>query len=212
MRTDITLANAASSRASAWAGLALMCVVCGPAVALAQSVTPSQAVALGVAAAAPELCVLAPSGSIIATSQTGSNTVGPIGASLTISDLVDPDTLTTRSATGRLSFSGACNYPHQVRISSRNNGLLRDGGGASQTVAWAVPYRAVLSWGGSTLALNADARTQEVRIASFIAPTATDGDLIVDVEIDTGATNLGPNRPLGAGQYSDVISVEVGPL
>jgi hypothetical protein len=173
---------------------------------------PTGSTGFGVIAGAPESCILAAAGSAAITSQAGSNTVGPIGSSLTISDLVDPVTLRTRSATGRLSFSGACNYPHQVRMSSRNNGLLRDGGGASQTIAWAVPYRAVLTWGGSTLSLSADALSQELRIASFVVPTATDGSLVVDVQIDSGATNLGPNRPLGSGQYSDVISVEVGPL
>lgn len=183
----------------------------GPLAAQAQSGSGPQGLPLGVGGSAPSLCIVTRPGATPVEGAASGAVVGPVGATVTLEDLVDPVTLTSRPATVQVRFDAACNYPHQVRLASRNNALLRDGGGSSATIAWAVPYTADLIWGAVTGSLNADAQSFGAREVTVVNPTPTDAPLLVNVRVDAGATNLGPNRPLGAGVYSDVLSVEVGP-
>jgi hypothetical protein len=192
------------------AGAAVALAV-GPGAVLAQSGAGPQGLPMGVGGSAPSLCVVTRPGATPAEGAASGSVVGPVGATVTLEDLVDPVTLTSRPATVQVRFDAACNYPHQVRLTSRNNALLRDGGGSSSTIAWAVPYTADLTWGAVGGSLTADAQSFGERVVTVVNPTPTDAPLLVDVRVVAGATNLGPNRPLGAGVYSDVLSVEVGP-
>ena len=186
-------------------------LVIGPLSARAQGGSGPQARPMEVGGSAPSLCVVTRPGATPAEGAASGSVVGPVGATVTLADLVDPVSLTSRPATVQVRFDAACNYPHQVRLTSRNNALLRDGGGSSATIAWAVPYTADLSWGAVTGSLFADAGSFGERVVTVVNPTPTDAPLLVNVRVDAGATNLGPGRPLGAGVYSDVLSVEVGP-
>lgn len=195
--------------ALAVAAAAALAVV--PLGARAQGGSGPQGLPMGVGGSAPSLCVVTRPGATPVEGAASGSVVGPVGATVTLGDLVDPVTLTSREATVQVRFDAACNYPHQVRLSSRNNALLRDGGGSSTTIAWAVPYTADLTWGAVTGSLFADARSFGERVLTVVNPTPTDAPLLVNVRVDAGATNLGQGLPLGAGVYSDVLSVEVGP-
>jgi hypothetical protein len=79
-------------------------------------------------------------------------------------------------------------------------------------IASAVPYTANLNWGDVGLSFFADGLSESQQERNVETTGAVSGQLVVEIKIIAGATNLGPNRPLGAGEYSDVISIEVGPL
>lgn len=165
-----------------------------------------------VSANSPQWCaVTAPGGTTpVASDDTGA--VAPVGASLSIPDLVDPTTLSTRATTARLVFEAACNYPHQVVIRSERNGLRRDGTTQSTVIASAVPYVASISWGGNAAVLTTDALVEIERVETITTEAAIAGTLELAFVIQPGATNLGPGSPLGAGVYNDIVSIEVGPL
>jgi hypothetical protein len=165
-----------------------------------------------VTASSPQWCaVTAPGGSApVASNETGA--VAPLGASLSIFDLVDPVTLSTRATTARMVFEAACNYPHQVVIRSERNGLRRDITTQSNVIANAVPYVANISWGGNAATLTTDAQIEFERLQAITTESAVSGTLELAFVIQRGATNLGSGSPLGAGVYNDVVSIEVGPL
>jgi hypothetical protein len=183
-----------------------------PAIVSAQTTPPQTVRDFGVDANAPEWCAVTSAGKTPVSAAPGANTVGPIGADLQIQNLVDPTTLSTRAANATIGFEAACNYPHRVTVRSANNGLRRDQGQTSNGVASAVPYTATLTWGDSSIGFLADAQSTIERVETGVTTGAVTGSLVIAIAIEAGATNLGPNRPLGAGQYSDVISIDVGPL
>jgi hypothetical protein len=165
-----------------------------------------------VSASAPEWCSVLNAGGQGTTTGANNNTVGPVGSELKIIDLVDPTTLSTRAASATIGFDVACNYPHQVTVRSLNNGLRRATGATGPGIASGVPYTATLNWGDAGLSFFADAQSPIELRRQLTTSGAVAGPLTVAVEITAGATNIGPNSPLGAGEYSDVISIEVGPL
>jgi hypothetical protein len=173
----------------------------------AQSIRP-----FDVTASTPEWCSVLNAGGQGATTGLNNNTVGPIGSELQIIDLVDPTTLSTRAASATIGFEVACNYPHQVTVRSLNNGLRRITGASGPGIASGVPYTATLNWGDTGLSFFADAQSPVELRRQVNTSSAVAGPLTIAVAISAGATNIGPNSPLGAGEYSDVISIEVGPL
>jgi hypothetical protein len=186
--------------------------LCVPHNVAAQIVQPETVRAMGVDASAPQWCAVTSTAQQPDAAAAGRNTIGPIGADVRIVDLVDPTTLSTRAARTVVGFEAACNYPHRLTVRSQNNGLRRDAGATGQGIASAVPYTASLNWGELGIRFFADAQSlvELQRVGTSVGAVA--GPLTVQVDIQAGATNLGPNSPLGAGEYSDVISIEVGPL
>jgi hypothetical protein len=187
-----------------------------PLVAVAQTSTPATARVsvspFGVDAAAPQWCAITTGGRGLTTAGANVNASEPAGSEVRIVDLVDTSTLSTRAATLNFGVDAACNYPHRVTIRSQNNGLRRDTPATGVGIASAIPYTASVNWGDVDLSFFADA-VNVTQVERVVATTqAVSGQLSVRVAVVAGATNLGPNRPLGAGEYSDVISIEVGPL
>jgi hypothetical protein len=187
-----------------------------PTLAGAQSLEPvtgpSSVRQMGVDASAPQWCAITSPGGQGIQIGTANNTTAPLGSELRITDLVDATTLSTRAANATIGFDAACNYPHRITVRSQNNGLRRDSNSTGPGIASAVPYTASLNWGDVDLSFFADAqsRNQLERVGNTSGAVA--GALTVQVAITAGATNIGPGSPLGAGEYSDVISIEVGPL
>jgi hypothetical protein len=187
-----------------------------PALASAQTlpagVEPNRVRPMEVEASAPQWCAISNAAGQAELVGSGNNVTGPLSSELRITDLVDERTLSTRAANARIGFEAACNYPHRIVLRSQNNGLRRDSLSTGPGIASAVPYTATLNWGDVGLGFFADAqsRTQLERVGSTSGAVA--GTLVVAVAITAGATNIGPGSPLGAGEYSDVISIEVGPL
>jgi hypothetical protein len=191
--------------------LALLALA-APHIVTAQNVQPETVRAMGVDASAPQWCAVTSAGRQPDAAAAGRNTIGPIGADVRIVDLVDPTTLSTRAARTIVGFEAACNYPHRLTVRSQNNGLRRGAGATGQGIALAVPYTASLNWGELGISFFADAQSPIELARVGTSAGAVAGPLTVQVDIQAGATNLGPNSPLGAGEYSDVISIEMGPL
>jgi hypothetical protein len=186
--------------------------LCAAAQTLEPITAPSSARPFGVEATAPQWCALTTaSGQVVASGPTN-NAIGPVGSELRIVDLVDATTLSTRAANATIGFDAACNYPHRVTVRSQNNGLRRGAAATGVGIASAVPYTATLNWGDANLSFFADAQSQTELAREISTIGAVSGQLVVQVAIAAGATNIGPGSPLGAGEYSDVISIEVGPL
>lgn len=145
--------------------------------------------------------------------QAPNNVRAVAGNNLQIDTLVDPATLAVRAANADLSFAAMCNVPHIVRIEAQNNGLFRAGGStlAPSGFANAVPYRARFTWGDQTRTLIADANTRRPREEIIDRPVATGGTLLVELDIQPGASNLTANAPLVAGNYGETFRVTIEP-
>lgn len=184
--------------------------------AFAQTNTPATAATsvlpLGVDATAPQWCSFIAAGSGRAPIRATSNASELSASEVRIVDLVDQATLSTRAASATIGVEAACNYPHRVTIRSQNNGLRRTTTSTGAGIASAVPYTANLNWGDVGLSFFADGLSESQVERNVETTGAIAGQLVVEINVVAGATNLGPNRPLGAGEYSDVISIEVGPL
>ena len=145
--------------------------------------------------------------------QAPNNVRALAGNNLQIDKLVDPATLAVRAANADLSFAAMCNLPHVVRIEAQNNGLFRAGGAtvAPAGFANAVPYRARFTWGDQTRTLIADANSRRPREEIIDRPVATGGTLLVQLDIQPGASNLTANAPLVAGNYAETFRVTLEP-
>lgn len=145
--------------------------------------------------------------------QAPNNVRALAGNNLQIDTLVDPATLAVRAANADLSFAAMCNVPHIVRIEAQNNGLFRAGGStlAPSGFANAVPYRARFTWGDQTRTLIADANTRRPREEIIDRPVATGGTMLMELDIQPGASNLTANAPLVAGNYGETFRVTIEP-
>jgi hypothetical protein len=164
-----------------------------------------------VAGNAPEMCALGEP--TLSNTNPAVNIRNLSGRTVTIDELSDRETLSTRATSVELSFEGFCNYPHQITIESDNNGLFRQSAGNETAAGFgnAVPYTAELRWADQTVRLQADALTRrEVRQSSIFDDPAT-GPLLLRVEVARGATNVATAAPLLAGEYRDIIRITVGP-
>lgn len=105
---------------------------------------------LPVTGSAPQVCTLA-GGELQAGQLVNFN--GISGDTLQVTQLLDQQTLAARPASATVSFSAVCNYPHQIRIQSENNGLWPTDGRQTTDApgfATALPYDANLTWGNSS--------------------------------------------------------------
>jgi hypothetical protein len=139
---------------------------------------------------------------------------GLSGNTLQIDQLVDPTTLATNAASADIQFDAVCNFPHQIRVESQNNGLwqtIERGATPPDGFAYAIPYRASVSWGDVTGALEADARVRRIVEQRLNVDEATAGVILIRVVIEAGASNTNNKAPLVAGFYGDTLRLFVEP-
>lgn len=144
------------------------------------------------------------------------NVNGLDGDTLRILKLTDPQTLAARAASATISFAAFCNFPHQVRIESQNNGLWPTDGRISASTpgtgfAYALPYQARLTWGDTNGQLDANAKVRQIINQRVSVSGATAGDLLLRIEIAQGASNVTVNAPLLAGTYGDTLRIFLEP-
>ena len=164
-----------------------------------------------VVGSAPQVCVLdrgriEPGGLI--------NIAGLDGDTLQILQLTDPSTLAARAASATVSFEAVCNFPHQVRLESQNNGLWPTDGRMTSDIegfAFALPYQARITWGNATGALDADAKVRRLVERSFSIDRAEAGNLQLRLEIQPGASNTRNNAPVLASGYGDTLRIYLEP-
>ncbi|MCS6622536.1 hypothetical protein N0B44_06420 [Roseibacterium beibuensis] len=132
------------------------------------------------------------------------------GETITLASLVD-DALQTRATRFDIEMPALCNTPHRVVVSSDNGGLWNAGAAvAGDDFGVAVPYTLTLDWSGRSLALNAPAVTP-APIDMLVPVDQAAGDrLVLEFNIDAGASNAGANTPLAAGVYRDTVRVSLG--
>lgn len=133
------------------------------------------------------------------------------GAVFTVTQLADPQTLTSQAASITLAAPATCNTLHRVALASDNNGLWRTSGGTAAGFASAVPYAAELSWSDQTHRLDATGASRGYVEESVLVGQPATGDIRIDFSIDAGSTNAGVGAPLLAGEYADVLRVIVEP-
>ncbi|WP_156452127.1 hypothetical protein [Novosphingobium sp. CCH12-A3] len=166
---------------------------------------------LPVTGSAPQVCSLA-GGELQAGQLVNFN--GISGDTLQVTQLLDQQTLAARPASATVSFSAVCNYPHQIRIQSENNGLWpTDGRQATDApgFATALPYDANLTWGNSSGQLQMDARIRSNREERIDVDQATAGTVTLRLAILAGASNGGVNAPVLAGVYGDTLRITLEP-
>jgi hypothetical protein len=139
---------------------------------------------------------------------------GLAGNTLQIDRMVDPATLAVSAASVNVRFDAVCNYPHRLRIESQNNGLwptLQRTQAPAPGFAYAVPYRATLTWGNVNGSLNADAQARRVTDQRFNIDEATAGQIDLRLAVASGASNIRDNAPILAGDYTDTLRIFVEP-
>lgn len=186
-------------------GLLGLALIAAPGAAMAQQVT------FDVTGSAPQVCAL----------QEPELTSGPVqnvrslsGSTLQIEQMVDPQTLATRAAQAQISFEAVCTFPHRIVMESRGNGLWRNqvaGLASPQGFADGVPYSAVLNWGEDSDQLDADATSRGAVQQVTPVGEARLGALTIDLNVQSGASNLAANSPLLAGVYTDTLIVTLEP-
>ncbi|WP_156135381.1 hypothetical protein [Novosphingobium malaysiense] len=191
-----------------------MAIACCAGGLIASPVAAQSSVAsktLPVTGSAPQVCTIQnprlQSGSLV-------NVGGIDGNTVRILQFTDPQTLAARAASATVSFDAVCNFPHQLRIESENNGLWPTDGRISATAsgfAYAVPYEASVSWDGTNSKLYTDGKVRRIaqQVTNIDEPAA--GDLRVSLEIAEGASNVDVNAPLLAGAYADTLRIFLEP-
>lgn len=159
----------------------------------------------------PQLCAMQP-GKI----QPGglNNIAGLDGDTLRIIQFTDPTTLAVRSASASINFDAVCNFPHQVRIESQNNGLWPVDERISDRpagFAYAVPYTAQISWGQLSGQFQASAKVRAMAQQQYFVDNAVAGTFNLRIAIEDGASNLETRAPLVAGTYVDTVRIFLEP-
>ncbi len=166
---------------------------------------------LGVTGNTPAVCTLQ-NGQL----QTGGliNIAGLDSDVLRIQTLTDSQTLAARAASASIRFSAMCNFPHQVRIESQNNGLWPTDSRQSSQVpgfATAIPYQASLTWGPVSGALDANANVRRLASNQVAVDQPVVGEVQMRIEIVSGASNTVVNAPVVAGTYGDTVRIYLEP-
>ncbi len=134
------------------------------------------------------------------------------GSVFNVTQLTDDTLLTTQAARVTVDMSAMCNGVHRISLGSDNNGLWRQQTGSTQSgFGYAVPYQANLVWADQQYVLTADASTRGYVEDQLQVMRAAAGNISIEFEISAGATNQGQNKPLLAGDYSDVLRLTVQP-
>lgn len=177
--------------------------------AAAQEAASARSIA--VTGSTPQVCTIANG-----ERQTGQlvNFNGISGDTLQVTQLVDPATLAARPASATVSFSAVCNYPHQIRIESENNGMWPTDGrlvGGAAGFASALPYDASITWGTTSGLLQTDALVRGSRVQRVNVDQPTGGTVTLRLAILAGASNNGANAPVLAGVYGDTLRIFLEP-
>lgn len=157
--------------------------------------------ALQLLGTAPAACVV---GSPSATQLSNmSFAVGSYSSGrISISQFVDPVTAITREASIDLTLPVVCNASHRVEVRSDNGGLLRAGASSTALTPGGfrefTAYRYRLDWTGRTLEQASDSGP-----GSLATERPARGDITLRLTTPQGV------GPLVAGQYSDVLVIEV---
>jgi hypothetical protein len=173
--------------------------------------TPVASRQLPVTGSVPNVCALQQAS---LSSGVLNNFRGLSGDTLQIATLIDPTTLAANSASAQIEFSAVCNFPHQIRLESQNNGLWHTDGSTSNTAngfAYALPYVASITWGNTSGALNADANIRRITEQRINVDEATAGQLKLKILIAAGASNIRSNAPVLAGVYGDTLRIFLEP-
>lgn len=136
------------------------------------------------------------------------------GNLLQIDTLVDPATLAANAASAAIEFPAVCNFPHRIRLESQNNGLWQTDGSMNEPAdgfAYALPYRAELTWGEVNGTLDANANVRRIAERRFNVDQATAGEVELRIQIDAGASNTNANAPVLAGFYRDTLRIFLEP-
>lgn len=134
----------------------------------------------------------------------------PSGSVFAITNLTDLETLTTQAANITMSMDAMCNTLHRVVIASDNNGLWRSGPTTAPAgFGSAVPYTANLVWADQQYPLTAEAADRRAVEQELLIGRPNVGEMLIEFEINAGATNAGVGAPLLSGEYSDVLRITV---
>ncbi len=142
------------------------------------------------------------------------NIAGLDGDTLRIEQLTDPQTLAARPASATINFDAVCNFPHQLRIESANNGLWPTDSrisSAPQGFAFALPYVASIDWGYVNGNLATDAKVRRIVDSRAAVNEPTAGDLQLRIDIAPGASNVEIGAPVLAGIYQDTLRIYLEP-
>lgn len=167
--------------------------------------------ALAVAGSTPQVCVLQ-NGEIRAGRLL--NFAGTEGNVLRVVQFVDPGNLSVLAASAELSFAAVCNFAHRVRVESQHNGLWPTDGRMAQGGAGfssAVPYDATVAWAETSGRLAADGKANRVVERSLAVNSPYAGDLVLQIDIAKGASNVELNAPVAAGDYADTLRIFLEP-
>ena len=192
--------------------LFILAALAGASPALAQTNTASSATrTLPVTGSVPQTCAMA-EGKIAPGSLN--NIAGLDGDTLRIIQFTDPATLQVRAASVTISFDAVCNFPHEVRIESQNNGLWPIDGRVSDRpagFAYAVPYTARINWGPVDTLFDATAKVRSQNQQIVAVNDAVAGEFRLRIEIQDGASNVENRAPLVAGTYVDTVRIFLEP-
>lgn len=172
-----------------------------PAAAQAQDLTRA-AQQLVMSGNAPVACVINAPRAASQTNATFAET-GTASGRINITQFVDPESAEPRASSIELNVPVLCNTAHRMRVSSTNGGLLRGGAagaGTSGGFSEFVGYTIGIDWQGQTTQFTT---TSNNAIIDSDRPGR--GDATIRIATPAGGT------PLIAGQYRDVIVVEVEP-
>jgi hypothetical protein len=134
------------------------------------------------------------------------------GATLEIETFINSSTLAVQAASVDVAFDAVCNYPHLLTIASANNGLWQQTSVPPVApFANAVPYRASAVWGDTQVNLDADSGSRRAVSSSSLTQTPRAGQVTLSLQVEPGASNVATNSPLLQGNYSDLITVTLGP-
>ncbi|MBX9813091.1 MAG: hypothetical protein A4S12_09060 [Proteobacteria bacterium SG_bin5] len=142
------------------------------------------------------------------------NFLNQSGGSLQVQTLADPVTLTTRAARVGVTLDAVCNYPHQLRFETANNGLFSTNQNplaAPTGFGAAVPYTVDAQWNGTSATFFANALLRQRREQVLITGGAFAGAVTLRFTIAAGATNAEANSPLVAGPYGDFVRIWLEP-
>ena len=192
--------------------LFILAALAGTSPALAQTNATSSATrTLPVTGSVPQTCAMA-EGKIAPGSLN--NIAGLDGDTLRIFQFTDPATLQVRAASVTISFDAVCNFPHEVRIESQNNGLWPIDQRVSDRpagFAYAVPYTARVNWGPVDAQFDATAKVRSQNQQVVAVNDAVAGEFRLRIEIQDGASNVENRAPLVAGTYVDTVRIFLEP-
>lgn len=166
---------------------------------------------MGVSASAPDVCIISNQNNGRIRPLVNATSAG--SAAVEITSLIDRGTMSTAAAQVEVTFDAMCNFPHKLNVISDNSGLFRPINAAPSVAGFAsaVPYTADVSWGGQTLAFEANAQRRGLSQADILVAEPAAGSIVLQFNVLPGATNTSNGAPLAAGIYSDVIRLTVEP-